>query len=213
MGEGSILNRMKKIQVLFLFVLLVGLNANSQGNNKFSTLDRYFAGIPLQSTFEQWYDYVAGHPHLGIDSSNRRGNHSSFKPGMENYFPFPDSMKVKITFQKVIFADAKTRQFIDSFKTVEIQGLFGTGKPAKKESNKFFKGLRRELMRDYRYEYRDYYEPASWFYRGKSSSFPNCSLHYGYSNRLKSYYVLLSYNDEKSQIIKSYPPPDNTLRH
>jgi hypothetical protein len=204
---------MKKISVIFLFGLLLGLTAKSQRNNKFASLDRYFAGIPLQSTFDQWYDYVAGNPHLGIDSSNRRGNHSSFKPGIESYFPFPDSLKVKIVFQKIIFADARTRQFVDSFKTIAIEGLFGAGKPARKESNKFFKGLRRELMRDYRYEYRDYYEPASWFYQGKSSNFPNCSLHHGYSNRLKSYFVLLAYSDEKSQLIKSYPPPDNTLRN
>jgi hypothetical protein len=204
---------MKNIPVIFFLLLLPGLNANSQHNNKYATLDRFFAGIPLQSGFGQWFEYVASHPYLGIDSTTRRGNHSSFKPGIKSYFPFPDSLNVQLVFQKLIFADANTGLFVDSLKTIEIEGLFGNGKPAKKESIKFFRGLRRELMSDYRYEYRDYYEPASWFYRGKSRNFPYCSLHYGYSDRLKSYYVLLSYNDDKSQIIKSYPPPDNTLRH
>lgn len=202
---------MKKILFIFLVVCdYMGLLA--QEERRFSTLDRFFAGIPLQSGFEKWVEYVAIHPHLGIDSTNRRGNHSSFKPGIESYFPFTDSLQVKLVFQKIIYAEAKTLQFLDSVKTIYIEGLFGSGKPAKKESNKFFRGLRRELMRYYRYEYRDYSEPASWFYRGKSSNFPYCSLHHGYSIQLKSYYVLLSYNDDKQQVIKKYLPPDNTLR-
>ena len=205
---------MKKRIAIFIFpILLKGLYSAAQQSSKFATLDRFFAGIPLQSGFDQWYQYISSHPYLGIDSTTRRGNHSSLKPGIDSHFPFPDIQKVTLTFQKVIYADAMTRQFIDSLKTVEIQGLFGSDKPAKKEAYKFFKGLRRELMRNYRYEYRDYYEPASWFYRGKSKNFPYCSLHYGYSRRLKSYYVSLAYNDEKSAQVKSYLPPDNTLRH
>ena len=204
---------MKNFPVILLMSLIPIIKTTAQSNSKFSTLDRYFAGVPLQSGFEQWFNYVASHPDLGIDSTNRRGNHSSFKIGMESYFPFPDSLKVQLVFQKLIYADSKTGQLVDSVKTIQIQGLFGKEKAGKKESLKFFRGLRRELMRDYRYEYRDYYEPASWFYRGKTKAFPYCSLHYGYSTSLKSYFVLLSYSDEKSQKIKSYPPPDNTLRH
>lgn len=204
---------MKKRIAIFIFpFLLTTIHTAAQQSSRFSTLDRFFAGIPLQSSFEQWYSYISNHPHLGIDSTTRRGNHSSFKPGIETQYPFPDLQKVTLTFRKIIYADAITKQFLDSLKTIEIQGLFGTGKPARKEAYKFFKGLRRELMRNYRYEYRDYYEPASWFYRGKSSSFPYCSLHFGYSTRLKSYYVSIAYDDEKSPKIKKYPPPDNTLR-
>jgi len=204
---------MKKRIAIFIFPVLLAWASSYAQSDKFATLDRYFGGIPLQSGFDQWYSYIANHPYLGIDSTTRRGNHSSFKPGMQSNYPFPDLEKVTLTFQKIIYADALTNQFLDSLKTVEIQGLFGSGKPARKEATRFFKGLRRELMRNYRYEYRDYYEPASWFYRGKSKGFPYCSLHYGYSNRLKSYYVSLAYNDEKAAKIKSYPPPDNTLRH
>lgn len=204
---------MKKIVAIPLLMLLFFLNANSQRLNKFATLDRYFAGMPLQAGFDQWFNYFSSNPHLGIDSTNRWGNHSSFKPGIESYFPFPDSMKVKITFQKILYADAKTRQIIDSIKTVVVEGSFGANKSSKQEARKFYKGLRRELMRYYHYEYHDYYEPASWFYRGKNKNFPYCSLHLGYSEDKKSYYVLLAYNDQKSQLIKSYPPPDNTLRH
>ena len=202
---------MKKTPIILLAIVL-GLKTYGQ-DSKFATLDRYFAGIPLQSGFEQWYYYVSSHPYLGIDCTNRNGNYSSFKTGIESYFPFPDSSKVKLIFQKLIYADSKSGEIVDSVKTVYIQGLFGSGKMARKESAKFFKGLRRQLMRDYRYEYRDYYEPASWFYRGKTKTFPYCSLHYGYSRTMNSYYVSLVYNDDKSQKIKSYPPPDNTLRH
>ena len=194
-------------------MLLPWLNANGQDKNKFFTLDRFFAGIPLQSNFEKWYAYVAANPNLGIDSTNRQGNHSSLKPGIESYFPFPDSLLVKIVFQRIIYTDAITREHIDSFNTITIAGFFGIGKPARQESHKFYRGLRRELMRFYRYEYRDYYEPASWFYRGKGESFPYCSLHFVFDEKIKSYSVLLAYNDQQHQVIKAYPPPDNTLRH
>jgi hypothetical protein len=201
----------KILPSLLLFSCCV--SSSAQQSSRFATLDRYFAGIPLQSSFENWYDYVSSHPYLGIDSSSRRGNFSSFKPGIESYFPFPDSMGVKILFHKVIYMNASTRQFIDSFKQVSIEANFGSDKFARRESVKFYRGLRKELMKNYRYEYRDYYNQASWFYRGKSKSFPYCSIYYGYSDRFKFYYVTLSYNDQKSQPIKSYPPPDNTLRH
>jgi hypothetical protein len=201
----------KAISLLLLFSF--SISVWSQQSSRFATLDRYFAGIPLQSSFESWYDYVSSHPYLGIDSSSRRGNFSSFKPGIESYFPFPDSMGVKILFHKVIYMNAATRQFIDSFKQVSIEANFGSDKFARRESVKFYRGLRKELMRNYRYEYRDYYNQASWFYRGKNKNFPYCSINYGYSERFKFYYVALSYNDQKSQPIKSYPPPDNTLRH
>jgi hypothetical protein len=197
----------------FLFLFSFFISVSAQQSNKFATLDRYFAGIPLQSGFESWYYYVSSHPYLGIDSSSRRGNYSSFKPGIESYFPFPDSMAVKILFHKVIYMNASTHQFIDSFKSVSIEANFGPDKFARRESVKFYKGLRKELMRNYRYEYRDYYNQASWFYRGKNKNFPYCSIFFGYSEERKFYYVLLSYNDQKSQPIKSYPPPDNTLRH
>ena len=203
---------MKKI-VFVLLLLPVCMGAPAQQENKFATLDRYFAGIPLQSSFENWFYYISSRPWLGIDSTTRKGNYSSFKPGIKSYFPFPDSMTVKILFQKVIYISATTRQFIDSFKTIIIEGNFGSDKFARRESVRFYRGLRKQLMKNYRYEYRDYYNQASWFYRGKTNNFPYCSLYFGYSEKARFYYVTLSYNDQKSQPIKSYPPPDNTLRH
>lgn len=104
-------------------------------------------------------------------------------------------------------ADVNSRQIVDSVKTIEVRGSFGNGKAARKESNKFYRGLRRELMRNYRYEYRDYSGPSSWFYRGKNNNFPYCSLHHGYSHVSKNYYVVVTYNDNRNQIIKKYTPP------
>jgi hypothetical protein len=166
----------------------------------------------LKGSFDKWYQYVAANRHLGIDSTTRRGNYSSFKKGIDSYFPFPDSLQVKMLFQKVVRIDGRTRQFIDSFKTIDVEGLFGSGRMARKESIRFYKGLRRELMTNYRYEYRDYFNSASWLYRGKSDAFPNCSIYHGYSEELKSYFVIISYSDQKNQTIKTYRPPDNTLR-
>ena len=187
--------------------------SSAQQSNRFATLDRFFAGIPLQSTFENWFDFISEHPHLGVDSTTKKGNYSSFKQGIENYFPFPNSLSIKILFKNTIFVDPTTFQIVDSFKTIDILGDFGINKAGRKESVKFYKGLRKELMKNYRYEFKDYEGEASWFYKGKNRNFPNCSLHFGYSEELKFYYVILSYDDQKSKIIKSYPPPDNTLRH
>ena len=204
---------MKKIVAIYVLMLLTFLNANGQQSNRFTTLDRYFAGIPLQSSFEKWFDYVASHPYLGIDSTTKKGNYSSFKPGIESYFPFPDSLKVKILFQKTLFFDTISRQFIDSFKSVQIEGIFGNGKSAKKEAAKFFKGLSRELMKYYRHESRNNYTTFFSYNRFNSKNLPVCTIYSGYSEEFKFYYVRLTYYDKKWQVIKVNLPSANTLRH
>ncbi len=198
---------------IFCASLIICVAAIGQSVRQFETLDRFFAGTPLKADFEKWYFHFAGNPHLGIDSTNRFGNHSSFKDGIETYFPFPDQTKVKVSFRKVILVDLSSRLPFDSASIIEVQGVFGKDKPAKKESRKFYRGVRKELMRFYRYEYRDYHDQSSWFYRGKTSNFMNCSLHFGTDERSGEHYVLLSYSDQKNLKIKSYPPPDNTLRN
>ncbi|OSZ80522.1 hypothetical protein CAP36_04530 [Chitinophagaceae bacterium IBVUCB2] len=198
---------------IFLAGLLINLGSFSQSARSFETLDRFFAGAPLQDGFERWYTYFATTAHLGIDSTTRFGNHSSFKSGIETYFPFPDSTLVKIIFKKTLMMDARTRKFIDSASVIEVEGVFGKDKAAKRESRKFYKGVRKELMRFYRYEFKDYEGQSSWFYRGKTPNFLNCSLHYGTHYRTGEHYVLLAYSDQKNLKIRSYPPPDNTLRN
>ncbi len=204
---------MKQKLTIFIAGLVISLGSFSQSARSFETLDRFFAGAPLKEGFEKWYTYFATTKHLGIDSTTRFGNHSSFKAGIESYFPFPDLTVVKIIFKKTIMMDFSTRQLVDSASIIEVQGVFGKDKAAKKEARKFYKGVRKELMRFYRYEFKDYEGQSSWFYRGKTSNFLNCSLHYGTHYRTKEHYVLLAYSDQKNQKIKSYPPPDNTLRN
>lgn len=198
-----------------LIMMAIGFNfcLFSQPARSFETLDRFFAGTPLQEGFDKWHSYFTNNPYLGIDSTNRMGNHSSFKPGIKSYFPFPDSTVVKIIFKKTLLMDVSTRQFVDSMSTIEVRGIFGKNKPAKKESRKFYKGVRKELMRFYKYEFRDYEGQSSWFYRGKSANFLNCSLHFGTNEKTGEHYVQLVYSDQKNQQIKTYPPPDKTLRH
>lgn len=198
----------------FFILCLLGVSAScfSQRYDRFATLDRFFAGIPLQSQFTTWYEYVSRNPHLGIDSTTRNGNHSSLKPGISSSFPFPEQLPVELVFKQVIMADVTTRQIIDSVKAIEVMGLFGSDKLARRESLKFYRGLRRELMRNYGYEYRDYSGPASWFYKGKNKNFPYCSIHHGYSRAKKNYYVMIAYNDNPNQRIKKYPPPETRIR-
>lgn len=204
---------MSQKRTIFFLSLLLSLASFSQSARQFETLDRFFAGVPLKASFEKWYMHFATNPYLGIDSTNRFGNHSSFKAGIETYFPFPDQTKVKVSFRKIILVDLSSRLPFDSASIIEVQGVFGKDKIAKKESRKFYRGIRKELMRFYRYEYRDYYDQSSWFYRGKTSNFLNCSLHFGTDEITREHYVLLAYSDQKNLKIKSYPPPDNTLRH
>lgn len=192
---------------------MLHLASFGQSARQFETLDRFFAGVPLKEGFEKWFMHFATNPYFGIDSTTLLGNHSSFKSGIETYFPFPDSTSVKIIFRKTIMMDVSTRRFIDSASIIEVQGVFGIDKPAKKESRKFYRGIRKELMRFYRYEFRDYEGQSSWFYKGKTSNFLNCSLHFGTDDKTGEHFVLLAYSDQKNVKIKSYPPPDNTLRH
>jgi hypothetical protein len=199
MGERNILKiRMKKAIIICIAVLLTALNTSSQQTNKFANLNRFFAGIPLQSGFEKWSDYVAAHPYLGIDSTTERGNYSSFKPGIKSYFPFPDSLQVKILFQKTMLFDTISRQFIDSFASIKMEGIFGDGKQAKQEATKFYKGLRIEFKKYYRYRSKSQsgFARAHFFRKGKNNSFLNCSLHLSYSKKFNFFYILLLYVDK-----------------
>ena len=179
---------------LLLIIIAYGIDSFAQGNNKTETLNDFFAGVPLQESFESWVHYVTTHPYLGIDSFNSRGLYSSFKPGIKNYFPFSDSMKVKLLFQKTVYYDSLTNNPTDSINDILIEGVFQDNKVGKKESIEVFKTVRKKLRANYynEYMYPDY-ERYVVFFEGKNMNFPDCFLTQSHSDDLRFYYVMIYY--------------------
>ncbi len=138
-----------KNNFLFFFIAYSFVSF-AQDNKTNESLARFFAGIPLQESFEQWVKHVYASPYLGIDSTSKMGIYSSFKPGIKSYYPFPDSALVKMLFQKTVFYDSLTNVSTDSTNTIQIEGVFLNNKEGRKKSIQAFKALRKELNAYYR---------------------------------------------------------------
>ena len=158
-----------------------------------NTLDGFFGGVPLQQSYEKWYKFIYSHPNMGIDSVNERGAYSSLK-GITNQFPFPDSILVKILFEKIIYFDSLTNRDVDSTSNIAFEGVFGKDKIAQKESISFYKKLRKELKKDYKEEAPGSRRFYSFFSNGKNENFMPCMLFQDYSDEFKFYFVMLVYD-------------------
>jgi hypothetical protein len=159
------------------------------------SLDEYFAGVPLRQDFEKWIQYISAQPWLGIDSITDRGGYSSLKTDSSSHFPFSDSTKVKLLFQKMIYYDDVIKKPVDSTNEISIEGIFADNKKGKKESEDMSKELRHQLERNYRNQDTRYYpngEETS-FTNGKTEQFPNCRLIVAYASDLRFYFVMLTY--------------------
>jgi hypothetical protein len=181
--------------ILVLFLVVSGsIVANAQKDINLNSLDRFFGGVPLQQSFEKWFEYISSQPYMGIDSIKERGVYSSFKKGIATNFPFPDSIFVKVLFQKIIYFDSLTNKDVDSVSTIIFEGVFGNDKLAKKESIEFYKKMRKELKKNYKEENSGSYSFYSFFMKGRNENFLPCQLFRDYSEELKFYFVMMSYD-------------------
>jgi hypothetical protein len=183
------------IRTCFLVLLFLSfISTSAQEKDNAETLDHFFAGVPLKEDFVKWFNYIRDHPYLGIDSSKERGHYSSFKPGIKSYFPFPDSQHVKLLLKKTLFRDSLTNEVFDSVITVMIEGVFADNKAGRKKSREVFKEIRKNLRQHYKQQIASQYGWGSWFRKGKSNNFPDCSIWQGYEEQKRFYYVLISYD-------------------
>jgi hypothetical protein len=185
------------MKLVFLWMALVCNTSSLAQQNFVESLDEYFAGVPLQQDFDKWVDYISKNPWLGIDSVKERGIYSSFKSGIGSYFPFSDSVKVKLLIQKLIYNDDLAKKAIDSINQISIEGIFLGDKTGKKQSLNVFKELRFLLEKSYGAQSIEYFDSPgriSFFSYGKSENFPDCNLQQGYSVEFRFYYVMISYS-------------------
>jgi len=185
----------------FLFLLSLYNIASYAQNNSNESLDQYFAGIPLREGFEKWVHYVFNHPYMGVDSFNERGIYSSLKPGMKSHFPFADSVKVKLLFQKTIYYDSVTNVSTDSTHEISIEGIFPHNKIGRKQSVKAFRDLSKSLKAKYKRIAIEYSGRSLSLRQGRSESFPDCSIHQGYYEELRFYYVMINYSSPRKNPI------------
>ena len=173
---------------IFIFCSLFN-NAFSQKQNTISSLDSFFAGIPLKKDYNAWVNYIVNHDGLGIDSARPMGIYSSFKNNYRNHFPFPDSIPVKLLLQTAVYKDPSNRFPNDTSRTVYIEGIFGNHKNSQREADKYFNVLYK-MLKPY---YRNVYGSGSFveFTRGKTDRFPYVWLETGFFEEQKFYYVLL----------------------
>ena len=74
-----------------------------------------------------------------------------------------------------------------------IEGVFTNDKNGRKKSREVFKEIRKKLRRHYKQEDPSRDGSGSWFKKGKSQNFPDCSIWLGYEDDKKFYYVLIAY--------------------
>ena len=167
----------------FLILLtLYSYIAPAQGKDNIETLDHFFAGVPLKEDYTKWFYYIRGHRFLGIDSAGKRGFYSSFKPGINSYFPFPDSLPVKLLLKRTVYRDSLTNNSFDSVAIIMIEGVF-TGD----------KSGRKKLRGHYKQEDLSQQGSGIRYKKGQSKNFPDCSIWQGYEDVKKFYYVLIAY--------------------
>lgn len=172
---------MKKIFLLSRLFLLPFF-ATSQNTGGIRSLDDLFVGIPLKEGYPKWVEYISAHPFLGFDSANNRGVYSSMKPGIRTHFPFPDSVLVKLLAERQsVVIGGKT---LISY-SMKIEGVFGKRNNAKEAAKDCYRKLKK-LLRPY---YRNF--DGTYFRKGHSPAFPDCSLEWGYLSKIDYYIVLL----------------------
>jgi len=191
---------MKKYR--FLLILIYCSHSFAQVSNRTESLDKYFAGIPLRESFENWVHNVLNNPYLGVDSFSERGGYSSFKAGLKSQFPFPGATNVKILFQKTIYYDSVTNISTDSTREISIEGVFADNKMGRKESIQVFRYLTKSLKTNYKRTAIEYAGRSLSFWKGRSENFPDCSLHQGYSEELRFYYVMINYISPRKNAVR-----------
>jgi hypothetical protein len=190
MGEGNFLNYyiLKRILSIHLAFSLC-LSSFAQEINKVESLDSFFAGIPLQKKYEEWVLHIA--THFGIDSINKRGVHSSFKPGKRSHFPFPDSVKVEMSVYSFVNIDTTGRFPNDTGKSIIIQGVFEKGKKVKKDAWNCFNDLKSVLTSLYPNRNEGIDKNSYGFYNSPNKKFPPVMLFRDYNQITGAYYVIL----------------------
>ena len=121
---------MRKIFII-IFYLIFSFPGKAQSPDTITTLDSFFAGIPVKEGFAKWVEYLYNHPHMGLDSANYRGSYSSMKPGIKSHFPFPDSVQVKILAGDLLLKINETDKLLRSHELC-IEAVFGDDKVAEK---------------------------------------------------------------------------------
>ena len=181
-----------KIHLLFLLALTSAVSFGQQENTN-ESLDKYFAGVPIRESYDNWVRYIVNNPNLGADSLGERGAYSSFKAGMKSQFPFPGATKVKLLFQKIIYYDSVTNVSTDSSWEISIEGVFPDDKTGRKESVQVFKYLTKCLKPNYKRSAAVYAGRSLSFWKGRIESFPDCVVTQGHSDELRFYFVMLTY--------------------
>lgn len=185
---STLINYMKKI-LLLIVILLITQKDYSQKTNKVTHLKDFFFGIPVEQDVNAWIQFISTQPYLGIDSSSSKGISSSIKENIASHFPFPDSIKATI-FLTAEGNYGPTNDTTDTSRKLFIEGDFGNTPSSKKQMDKLFLKIKSMLTNYYTqtFEFR-YYDII--FVTGINENFPTCSLVKGYSERKKTYYVLL----------------------
>lgn len=181
--------QLKSVFLFFAIFLVVGTKA--QDKQKIESLDDYFGGIPLKSGFAKWVEYLYRHPYMGLDSADYLGSYSSFKPGIQSHFPFPDSVLVKIRAGNQLVALYGAKDTTVSHDLL-IEGIFGSGKEAEKAANKCYNQLHKLFKKHYRY-WTDFYKNRVFYQNGKNTAFPNFMMMVDFSKKNNFYFVMLVY--------------------
>ncbi|MEO7982734.1 MAG: hypothetical protein ABI688_01505 [Bacteroidota bacterium] len=178
---------MKKLLLLLLAFLPV-LRAPAQDQRKIESADSFFAGVPLQKSYENWVLYIA--THFGIDSSNKTGVYSSFKPDTKSHFPFPDSVPVKILLYTAVNTQVSAKIPVDTVRYILIEGVYAGNKIGRKDAYAYFDQLRR-MLKVYYKKNSTYAEDAAYFSGSINKNFPDITLERGYIKERDFYYVIL----------------------
>ncbi len=185
------MTQVKKILVT-AYVLLIVYCGKAQNIDTITTLDSFFAGIPVQQGFAKWVEYLYKHPNMGLDSANNRGSYSSLKSGASHY-PFPDSIQVKILAGDELFDIKGVKKLVRSH-DLYIEGVFGNHKRSEKNTWKCY-GQLHKLFKKY-YSVRNSGFSSVYYKKGVNDKFPDFSMHIGFSPELNFYYILLIYEED-----------------
>lgn len=189
---------MKRSLVIVLYLLL-NLSGKAQSADTITTLDIFFAGIPVKEGFTKWVEYLYKHPHLGLDSANYRGSYSSLKPGIKSHFPFPDSVKVKILAENELRKIPNVNNLIRHNKLI-IEVVFGNSNESETSSRKCFEQLKK-IVKKY-YKIRDNYKSKIDYSKGININFPDFTLLIDYSKELDFYFVMMITEEEDTIAIR-----------
>ena len=164
---------------------------SAQKSPVIKSLDDFFTGIPLQSGFPKWMEYISSDSTLALDSSKSWGFYSSIKHN-RSHFPFDTDIPVRIIFHEDAQRFDKPEAISYQKEMIMIDGLFPGNTAGKKASIQCFNELKAQLKQYYSKHKQDQKEIE--FLKSDDPNFPPFSLRRGEPGHgFNFYYVMLEY--------------------